>query len=195
VADYLRRAHHLRPELRLIDAGLAARRAALDLQKASFYPDFLLVGRLSYAYTSSADTPQNAFFSNPLNGWGLGGGIAMRLSWDYGMKAARLTRARADLREAEALRRAALGGIDLEVEKARAELEEAVARVTVTRKGERVAEAWLTAVAHSHALGLAETRDFGDALGAFFQMRLRWLQALYDARAAEAALMKAAGTE
>ncbi|MBI5480239.1 MAG: TolC family protein, partial [Deltaproteobacteria bacterium] len=194
-ADYVEQARHRRPEVRLIDAGLAARRAAVKLQRATFFPDLLIVGRLSYAYTSSAETPQNAFFNNPLNGLGFGGGLALRLSWDYGIKAARLARARAELLETQALRRAALGGIELEVEKARADIDESRRRIDATHEGERVANQWLNAVSQKHSMGLAETKEFGDALSAFFQMRLRWLQALYDSRMAQASLIKATGTE
>jgi outer membrane protein, multidrug efflux system len=194
-AEYQEEARHHRPEVRLLDAGVAARRAALKLQRASFFPDLLVVGRLSYAYTSSADIPQNAFYSNPLNGLGFGGGLALRLTWDYALKTARLARVRAEMLEAQALRRAALGGIGLEVEKAHAEVDESLKRAAATRRGERMAQAWLNAVAQKHAMGLAETREFGDALGAFFQMRLRWLQALYDAHLGEASLIRATGGE
>jgi outer membrane protein TolC len=192
---YVDLAHSRRPELKLLDAAVAARKAAVGVQQGSFYPDLLLVGRLSYAYTSSADLPQNAYYNNPLNGFGFGGGIALRLTWDYALKLARLSRARAELAETGALRRQALGGIDLEVAKARLELEEAQRRVELTHRGERSANAWINTVAQNFAIGLAETRDFSDALMAFFQMRLRWLQAIYDAQIARAALIKAAGTE
>jgi outer membrane protein TolC len=188
-------ARRRRPELRLLDAAVAVRRASLDLVSASFYPDLLLVGRLSYAYTSSADTPQNSFYSNPLNGMGFGGGLAFRLTWDYGLKIARLRRARAELGETLALREQALGGIRLEIEKARLDLEEAQTRVDTLRRGEKAAQAWLNTVAQNFALGLAETRDFSDSLMAFFQMRLRWLQSLYDAQIAHASLLRAVGRE
>jgi outer membrane protein TolC len=195
VTDYQERALHQRPEIHQLDAGVAARRAALKLTKASFFPDLVLVGRVSYAYTSSAEKPQNAFYNNPLNGVGFGAGLALRLTWDYGIKAARLSRARAELLETQALRRAALGGIELEVERARTDLFEAFNRIEVTHEGERVARQWLKAVSEKHSAGLAESKELGDALNAFFQMRLRWLQALYDARIAEANLTKATGTE
>jgi outer membrane protein TolC len=193
--EYQRLALSHRPEVKLLDAAVAARRAAVGVQKGTFYPDVLIVGSFSYAYTSSADTPQNSFFNNPLNGIGFGGGLALRLSWDYGLKLARLARVRAELAETGALRRQALGGIGLEVEKSRAELDEAQRRVDATHKGERAAMGWLNNVAQNLGMGLAETRDFSDALLAFFQMRLRYLQALYDAQIAHASLVKAAGAE
>ena len=195
VVDYMDRARQHRPEVHQIDAGVAARRAALKLTKASFFPDLVLVGRVSYAYTSSAEKPQNAFYNNPLNGLGFGAGLALRLTWDYGIKAARLSRARAELLETQALRRAALDGIDLEVERARTDMSEALNRIEVTQEGERVARQWLKAVSEKHSAGLSEAKEVGDALNAFFQMRLRWLQALYDSRIAEVNLMRATGAE
>jgi outer membrane protein TolC len=86
-------------------------------------------------------------------------------------------------------------GIELEVERARTDLEEALNRIEVTREGERVAKQWLKAVSEKHSAGLAESKEVGDALNAFFQMRLRWLQAIYDARMAEAHLTRATGAE
>jgi outer membrane protein TolC len=195
IVDDQEQARRVRPEVRLLDAGVAARRAAIKKERATFFPDLLLVGKFAYAYTSSAEAPKNAYFNNPLNGISFGGGIALRLTWDYGLKTARLNRVRAELLETQALRRAALDGIDLEVEKARADLDEALQRVDATREGERVANQWLSAVSQKHSMGLAETKEFGDALGAFFQMRLRWLQAIYDTRIAEASLTKATGPE
>jgi len=195
LADYQEMARRSRPEVHLLEGALQARTAALKAQKAMFLPDLVLVGKLSYAYTSSADMPHNAFYNNPLNGLGFGGGLALRLTWDYGLKVARLRRAEAELREAKASRQALLAGIVLEVEKARAEAAEARARLKVLEKGERAAKAWLEAIAQKHAVGLAETREFADALGAFFQMRLRWLQAVHDACVAQGTLRRATSGE
>jgi outer membrane protein TolC len=44
-------------------------------------------------------------------------------------------------------------------------------------------------------VGLAETRDFSDALLAFFQARLRCLQGLYDYNIGVASLTRVAGVD
>ena len=77
--------------------------------------------------------------------------------------------------------------------KAYSELTEAQARVEAVHKGEKAGKAWVTAVAQNFAIGLAEARDFSDALQAFFQMRARYLQAVYDLNVAVAALTRATG--
>jgi outer membrane protein TolC len=44
-------------------------------------------------------------------------------------------------------------------------------------------------------VGLAETKDFSDALLAFFQSRMRHLQGLYDYNIAVASLTRVAGVD
>ena len=51
----------------------------------------------------------------------------------------------------------------------------------------------ISAVAQNFALGLAETRDFSDALVAFFGMRTRYLQAVDDRDIAMSSLARATG--
>ena len=48
-------------------------------------------------------------------------------------------------------------------------------------------------MAQNFAVGLAETRDFSDALVAFFGMRTRYLQAVYDLDIALSSLARATG--
>ena len=47
-------------------------------------------------------------------------------------------------------------------------------------KGQKAGKAWISAVAQNFAVGLAEARDLSDALVAFFGMRTRYLQAVFD---------------
>ena len=89
----------------------------------------------------------------------------------------------------------ALGGILLEVRKAYGETTEALARVTTMDKGQKAGKAWISAVAQNFAVGLAEARDLSDALVAFFGMRTRYLQAVFDLDVALSSLSRATGSE
>ena len=60
-------------------------------------------------------------------------------------------------------------------------------------KGERAGKAWVTAVAQNFAIGLAEARDFSDALLQSFKMRTFALQAVYDLNTSTATLSRATG--
>jgi outer membrane protein TolC len=113
---------------------------------------------------------------------------------DLGPKIARARRSAAEALEVEWRRSEAMGGILLEVRKAHAEVTEAAARVETMAKGEKAGKAWISAVAQNFAVGLAEARDLSDALVAFFGMRTRYLQAVFDLDVALSALTRATGS-
>ena len=179
----------------MIAAGesLKAKHALSDLERRREYPDLVLVGTAVFAYAPTVDTPKNAYLSNPFNTLGAGVAAALRVPLDLGPKFARTDRVSSEAAEFEFRRREALGGIGLEVQKAYGEVTEAVDRVEALHKGERAGKSWVTAVAQNFAIGLAEARDFSDALNAFFQMRVRYLQSVYDLNIAVAALSRATG--
>ena len=183
-----------RPEVRALDFALKAKHALSDLERRREYPDLFLIGSASFAYAPTIDTPKNAFLSNPFNSFGAGLAAGLRMPLDLGPKLARADRVHAEADEFEFRRREALGGIALEVRKAYEELSEATARVETLNKGQKAGKAWVTAVAQNFAIGLAEARDFSEALNAFFQMRARYLQSVYDLNVAAAALGRATGT-
>ena len=102
---------------------------------------------------------------------------------------------RAELAELEANRRAAQGGLALEVRKAIADVREAERRLPILQKGKKAARSWLVAVTQSFSVGLAQAKDFNDALIAYFEAELRTLQAIYDFNVAVAQLGRATGTD
>ena len=101
---------------------------------------------------------------------------------------------RAEANEVDYRRSEAMGGIILEVRKAHGEVTEAAARVTAMAKGEKAGKAWISAVAQNFAVGLAEARDLSDALVAFFGMRTRYLQAVFDLNIALSSLSRVTGS-
>jgi outer membrane protein TolC len=194
LAYYEDQARLSRPEVRTLDYAVKAKRALADLEHRKLYPDLVLIGQVSFAYAPTIDAPQNAFASNPFNGYGGGIAAAMRLPLDFGPKLARGDRTRAEAEEIEARRQEALGGVGYEVSKAYLELSEAETRLGEVRKGEKAGKAWVAAVTQNFALGLADARDFSDALLQSFKMRTFALQAVYDLNVSAAALARATGT-
>jgi outer membrane protein TolC len=179
--------------VRALDQVVKAKHSLSDLERRRAYPDLVLIGTASFAYAPTIDVPRSTFVSNPFNSLGAGIAAALRMQLDLGPKLARADRVHAEAEEMDWRRDEALGGIALEVRKSYGEVTEATARVEALRKGERAGKAWVTATAQNFALGLAEARDFSDALLAFFQMRARFLQSVYDLNVAVAALSRATG--
>ena len=194
---YEEQARLYRPEVSALDNLALSKRSLADLEWRKQYPDLVILGSASYAYTSSIDNPKNAFLSDPFNTNGPTGGLALalRLPIDIGVRNARAAQMRADAEEATQRRREALGGIAYEVRKAHANLLEASKRLTIVRRGARDAKAWVTAVAANFGAGLAEARDFSDALVQSFQFRVRVLQTVHDLNIAAATLTRATGAE
>jgi outer membrane protein TolC len=193
LAYYEDEARQSRPEVRTLDYAVKAKRALALLEHRKLYPDLVLIGQLSFAYAPTIDAPQNAFANNPFNGYGGGVAAALRLPLDFGPKLARGDRTRADADEIEARREEALGGVGYEVSKAYLELSEAETRIGEVSKGEKAGKAWVAAVTQSFAVGLADARDFSDALLQSFKMRTFALQAVYDLNVSVAALSRATG--
>ncbi len=186
-------ARYGRPEAKLLDYAVKAKRALADLERRKEYPDFVLIGTAAFARAQDAQDPNNAFMSHYFNSTTAGVAAALRMQLDLGPRLARATRTTAEAAEIGYRRTEALGGIQLEVRKAYGEMTEASERVKAVAKGEKAAKSWISAVAQNFAVGLAESRDLTDALLAFFNMRFRYLQAVYDYNIAVAALTRATG--
>ena len=193
LSQYEEQARLSRPEVRALDYLLKSKRALSDLERRKQYPDLVLIGTASLAYASSIDNPKNAFFNDPFNTASAGLAAALRVPLDLGVRNARSARVRAEAEEAFHRRREALGGIAFEVDRAHADLVEAQRRLKVMQVGEKTGKQWITNVAQNFATGLAETKDFADALLAFFQFKVKALQATFDVNVAAATLGRAVG--
>ena len=193
VAYYEDLARMSRPEVRMLEYAVKAKHALALLERRKAYPDFVLIGTAAYAYAQTVDDPNNAFMSHYFNSRTAGIAAALRLQLDLGPKIARSWKTSAEAQEIEYRRTEALGGILLEVRRAYGETTEAVARVATMDKGQKAGKAWISAVAQNFAVGVAETRDFTDALVQSFTMKTRYLQAVFDLDVALSTLSRATG--
>jgi outer membrane protein len=182
-----------RPEVRMLEYAVKAKHALADLERRKQYPDLILIGGAVFARAQGVDNPTNAFFSHYYNSTAAGLAAGLRIPLDLGPKIARSRRLAAEAEQTGYQQSAAMGGIMLEVRKAFGEVSEARQRVATMEKGQKAGKAWISAVAQNFAVGLAETRDFSDALIAFFGMRTRYLQAVYDLDIALSSLARATG--
>jgi outer membrane protein TolC len=183
-----------RPEVRMLEYAVKAKNALADLERRREYPDLVLIATAAFARAQTVDDPNNAFMSHYFNSTSAGVAAALRMQLDLGPKIARARKTKHEAEEIEFRRSEALGGILLDVRKTYGETTEALARVAAMEKGEKAGKAWISAVAQNFAVGLAEARDLSDALIAFFGMRTRYLQAVFDLNVARSALGRATGS-
>ncbi len=186
-------ARYNRPESRLLDYAVKAKGALAELERRKEYPDLVLIGTAAFARAQDVQDPNNAFMSHYFNSTTAGVAAALRMQLDLGPRLARASRVAAESAEIGYKRAEALGGITLEVRKAYGEMTEASERIKVLEKGEKAAKSWISAVTQNFTVGLAEARDLTDALLAYFNMRARYLQAVFDYNIAVASLTRATG--
>lgn len=183
-----------RPEVRMLEYAVKAKSALADLERRKEYPDLVLIATGVFAFAQTVDDPQNAYYNHYFNSRSAGLAAALRMQLDLGPKIARARKTEAEALEITHRRSEALGGILLEVRKSYTEANEAASRVAAMDKGQKAGKAWISAVAQNFAVGLAEARDLSDALVAFFGMRTRYLQAVFDLHMARSALSRATGS-
>jgi outer membrane protein TolC len=82
---------------------------------------------------------------------------------------------------------------DLEVERAHSQARQAAARIKATEAGEKAARGWVAAVIQGDMVGVAEPRDMVDSYVAYFTMRARLLQSIYDWNLAVVTLRRSLG--
>jgi outer membrane protein TolC len=106
-----------RPEAKLADAGVAARKVQEKLARTNFLPDLGAVIRLGYGYANAA-TPdmRTLYYTGRLNYSNIYFGLALSWDLDFHNNAFALKRARAERREAQFKQEAAQRLLLLEVE-------------------------------------------------------------------------------
>jgi outer membrane protein TolC len=181
-----------RPEARMLDSAVGAMHSFRKLRIAQFLPDVALVTSVGYSYAQDVDDPKNAFMNHP-NGASAGMYLGLRLPIDIAGNLARYRRAGADMRNIEARRREALGGIALEIDRAYADAVEARHRYEKTAHGEKIARGWYNAVDQNIQIGTAAAHEVVDAARAYFEMRLGHLRAIMDVNVTLAVLQRTAG--
>ncbi len=182
-----------RPEVRAARAGAVAAGRLADFEARQYLPDLAAVATLGITGAQGVEEPPGAFAYDPYNQ--VTGGVAVALRWSIEpwTTAARVRRARAAERRAQALARLAVIGAGLDARTALAEAHGAQDKLTAATAGEQAAKGWLAAVLQAEAVGTAEAKDLADAYIAWFQMRARVVAAIFQWNVAAMRIRRAAG--
>jgi outer membrane protein TolC len=180
LSRHLTRARLGRPEVDMISAGVAARRAAVSIQQYAYLPDLALglVAAVSTA-TTMADQP-NPFSANNNNYAYWGGGLALRWTFDPLVNRQRVRRLSEELAMTEAQQALALGGIALEVTEAYERARELQAVEAARGRQERWGFQWFTAKFTQFQSGAVELGDILSPLRQYLGARAAHIQAIND---------------
>jgi len=188
-----RAASDRRPQAVAAETGARAADELAAMATSQYYPDLALVVSGVIARAQGADDPPSAFANDPYNR--TGAGVAIGLAWtlEPWTTAARVAKARAEARRAHAQSQLAAVGARYDADNALAEVTATHDKVAAAAEGEKAARTWLASVLQAEAIGTAEAKDLADAYIAWFQLRARWAQAVFQWNVAVVRLDRAAG--
>ena len=101
VEEYVELAVAHRPELKAVEAGVAAQDRVVALRERAYAPDFGLAGFFHWAWTTNTTRQLSPFAYDPFNELNAGVGVVMKYQWDFPQKAIALEQARAELEKAQ----------------------------------------------------------------------------------------------
>jgi len=182
-----------RPQAIAAKTGARAADALAEMAVSQYFPDLAVVASGVIAHAQGADDPPSAFANDPYNRTGAGAVLALQWTFEPWTVAARVARARADARKAHAQSELAALGARYDADSALANATAAHDKVSAAQQGEQAARTWLASVLQAEAVGTAESKDLADAYIAWFQMRARWAQAVFQWNVAVVRLDRAAG--
>lgn len=191
LSEQVDRALAKRPEVFQLEAGKEARDADLVIQRSGYLPDIILALSASFARTPNITDIQNPFVIDRGNFTGAFFGLVARWKLDFAGTNARVKRAKAEIESLRAKTEEAKIGIELEVNTLYEQLLDARRRMNSWTRAEKEARKWYVSAGQGYEVGTQDSRDFIDAVSAYFSARTNRLVATADYNTTVAALEKA----
>ena len=176
-----------RAELMQLDHRREALQHGLGIAKAGYYPSIVLIGRYEYGKPGL-----NKLENQWMDYWTIG--ISAKWSlWDWGVRKSLYQQSQVALNRIETVREMLETTIQLDVEKARLDRDEAARRVTLARHTTALAQKKFKLVRDQFQQGLVTNADFLDAETQQTRAKIAELQAIADYKIAAADLDRALG--
>lgn len=192
---YIATAQKNRPEARMADAGVKARKVQEKLARTNFLPDLGAVVRVGYGYANKADRDMRTlYYTGRLNYSQIYFGLALAWTLDFHNDAFALQQARADRREAEYLREAARAMLGLEVEQAYREVLDAEQSMSFAELARD--RSWKLVVSEqtSSSIGAGNFEQMRKSLTSWAEYEFKYFEAMMERNNAIAKLGRATGT-
>lgn len=193
VVQYLTAARLFRADVNLARSGVMARKHLVDLARARLYPDIGIQTSFGYSIAPGAERQNTAWIGDPVNYFYYGAVLGFRWNLDLLPAAARVRFAEAQLEEARAMERYALGGTAVEVENAYAIALQAKIREETWARAEGRARGWISSTQSAIDLGTKDERHLMEPLRFFINSRVQHETALMDLNVALSELARVSG--
>lgn len=196
VVRYLTAARLFRADVNKARAGVAARRAQVEHQRAWLFPNIGVGLGAGYSVAPSATPQTAAWLGDPFNaGFGFSAQVGVDWALDLLPKSARIAGAEAQLEEARAFERLALGGVAVEVENAYSMVVDAKTREEAWASAEKRSKQWISSVQDAIDLGTKDERWMIEPMRFYVDSRVSHMQALMDYAVALSDLARVSGLE
>lgn len=173
-----------RPEIHQAEASVALYKAAQKIANAGNMPTVGLEASTGWA--------NNAWPATKNDQWAVGVTVSMNV-WDYGVTAAKVAAAKADVVNAEETYRQTTDSVQLEVRTYYLSLREAEKRISTTSVAIAEAEEAYKIALVRYQAGVGTNTDVIDAQVSLTTAKNNYIQALYDYNTSHAKLEKAMG--
>lgn len=193
VSRYLGAATLHRPEVAMARAGMAARSALVQLQRAQLFPDVGLGFSVGMSAAPAIANQINPYVVDPGNYFRFGAAVVFQWKLDFLPQVARIQQAEAQLDEMRATQRLALGGVAAEVEVAYAEVVDWQKRADAYTKAVKTAKRWLVTVQQGIEVGAVADKELLEPAKAYATNRFNQMNAVMELDLAMSKLAKATG--
>lgn len=179
LAHYLALGVQNRPELDQAEAGIAARRALVDVARSDYYPKLILQATYGYSFTLPERPRQdNAFIGDPYRGNRTRTGLGLRLNLNIKQTEARVEQAQAQLNAVRYQEEGAQQLIRFEIEDAYRQVLIAQNNVASRDEDVQITGEWLRTEQINFDLGFGNTDNLVDAVRANLEAEARYYEAV-----------------
>lgn len=208
---YVDAALRKRPEVQQLRRAVRARELQKELAVSAFYPNIFFAINFSLGWSTEdvarqpiCRIPSNSQecvftddlfarpYADPYDQLGFGFALGLRWDLDIGQLYGKYKASKAQLEQVHHQQVQALGAIELELKKDHTEADHALKKVAIQAKRLKAAERWRNQL----GLGAQQGGNVSDAIEpvrAYYEAKIRHLQAVYDYHIARARLAKTVG--
>lgn len=178
LSTFLKMAAQHRPELRQVDAGVAARTALLDVARSDYYPKLFVAAQANYAFAEGRHRQPNPFIGDPFQSRFAGAALGFRQNLNFGQTRARIEQAEAELQEVRYQDEALNQLILFEVEEAYRNVVIARERLQARERSLAIAREWQRTEQINFDLALGDARNLIEAVQARLELESSYLEAV-----------------
>lgn len=193
LAIYLSASHQSRPELDQAEAGIAARRALVDVARSDLYPKLLAGFTFQSSGVVGRHQQPNPYVSDPFIRNRPLIGVGFRQQLNFGQTRAKIEQARAELNEVTFQHEAAQQLVLFEVEDAYRNLIIAEKGLETRDEALRLSKEWLRSEQVAFDLDIGDTENLVDAVRQNLELEAGYYDAVHTYNIAVLRLLKATG--